>query len=72
MDKCLTVELGVQYPPEWKEKENVEHLILLKKFQNSKKVMYPLKRAKSRIKFSPLLSPSSPYTIHSPHMHIFI
>jgi hypothetical protein len=22
--------------------------------------------------FSPLLSPSSPYTIHSPHMHILI
>ena len=26
----------------------------------------------SRIRLSPLLSPSSPYTIHSPHMHILI
>ena len=72
MDKCPTVELGVQYPPERKEKENIEHLILLKKFQKSKKGIYPLKRAKSRIRLSPLLSPSSPYTIHSPHMHILI
>jgi len=64
---------GTRYPPERKEKENIEHLILLKKkVQKSKKGMYPLKRAKSRIILSPLLSPSSPYTIHSPHMHILI
>ena len=36
---------GTRYPPERKEKENIEHLILLKKFQKSKKRMYPLKRA---------------------------
>ena len=36
---------GTRYPPERKEKENIEHLILLKKFQKSKKGMYPLKRA---------------------------
>ena len=35
---------GTRYPPERKEKE--EHLILLIKFQKSKKGMYPLKRAK--------------------------
>jgi len=29
---------GTRYPPERKEKENIEHLILLKKFQKSKKV----------------------------------
>ena len=34
-----------RYLPERKEKENIEHLILLKKFQKSKKGMYPLKRA---------------------------
>ena len=63
---------GTRYPLERKEKENREHLILLKKFQRARKVMYPLKRATSRIRLSPLLSPSSPYTIHSPHMHIMI
>ena len=36
---------GTRYPPVRKEKENIEHLILLKKFQKSKKGMYPLKRA---------------------------
>ena len=36
---------GTRYPPERKEKENIEHLIFLKKFQKSKKGMYPLKRA---------------------------
>jgi len=66
---------GTRYPPERKEKkekEKVEHLILLKESQKSKNGMYPLKRAKNRIRLSPLLSPSSPYTIHSPHMHILI
>ena len=46
MDKCPTVELGVQDTHlKKKERENIEHLILLKKFQKSKKGMYPLKRA---------------------------
>ena len=36
---------GTRYPPEKKKRENIEHLILLKKFQKSKKGMYPLKRA---------------------------
>ena len=36
---------GTRYPPERKEKENTEHLTLLKKFQKSKKCLYPLKRA---------------------------
>jgi len=52
MDKCPTVELGVQYPSERKEKENVEHLILLKNFQKSKKGMHPLKRAKVELDFN--------------------
>jgi len=62
---------GARYPPEKKERENIEHLILLKKFQKCKKGMYPLKKSKCRIILSPL-SPSLPYTIHSPHMHILI
>jgi len=34
---------GTRYPPERKEKENVEHLILLKKRQSATKVCIPLK-----------------------------
>ena len=42
---------GTRYPPERKEKENIEHLVLLKKFQKRKKGMYPLKRAKVELDF---------------------
>jgi len=45
MDKCSTVELGVQYPSERKEKENIEHLILLKKVSKEQERYVPLKRA---------------------------
>ena len=38
---------GTRYPPERKEKENIEHLILLKKLQS----MYLLKRAKLELDF---------------------
>ena len=59
MDKCPTVELGVQdthlrekkKKGKKKEKENIEHLILLKKFQKGKKGMYPLKRAQVELDF---------------------
>jgi len=37
---------GTRYPPERKEKENIAHLILFKKFQKSKKGMYPSKEHK--------------------------
>ena len=36
----------IRYPPERKEKENIEYVILLKKFQKSKKGMYPSKEHK--------------------------
>jgi len=62
---------GTRYPPERKEKENVEHLILLKSFKEQERHVSPQKST-SRIRLLPLLSPSSPYTIHSPHMHILI
>jgi len=62
---------GTRYPPKRKEKENIEHLISLKKLQVQERYVSPQK-SKSRIRLSPLLSPSSPYTIHSPHMHILI
>ena len=42
---------GTRYPPERKEIENIEHLILLKKFQKSKKGIYPLKRAQVELDF---------------------
>ena len=37
---------GARYPHERKEKENVEHLILLKKLQSARKVCIPLKEQK--------------------------
>jgi len=37
---------GTKYPPERKEKENIEHLILLKKFQRARKVCIPSKEHK--------------------------
>jgi len=37
---------GTRYPPERKEKNNIEHLILLKKLQSARKVCIPLKEQK--------------------------
>ena len=37
---------GTRYPPERKEKENIEHLILIKKLQSARKVCIPLKEQK--------------------------
>jgi len=38
---------GTKYPPERKEKENIEHLILLKKiFKRARKVCIPSKEQK--------------------------
>ena len=37
---------GTTYPPERKEKENIEHLILPKKLQSATKVCIPLKEQK--------------------------
>ena len=42
---------STRYPHERKEKENVEHLILLKKASKCKRGMYPLKRAKVELDF---------------------
>jgi len=47
MDKCPTVKLGVQNTHlRGKEKENIEYLILLKKFQKARKVCIPSKEQK--------------------------
>ena len=47
MDKCPIVELGVQDTHlREKKKKKVEHLILLTKFQKSKKGLYPSKEHK--------------------------
>ena len=37
---------GTRYPPERIEKENIEHLILLKKLQSARKVCIPSKEQK--------------------------
>jgi len=55
---------GTRYPPERKEKENIEHLIPLKKLQNARKVCIPSK-SKSRIRLSPLFSSLSPFIHHT-------
>ena len=73
MDKCLTVELGVQDTHLREEKEKkiyIEHFILLKKFQKSKKGMYPLKRAQVELDFHHCYH----HHYHAPfiHMHILI
>jgi len=62
---------GTRYPPERKETKNIEHLILPQVSKEQERYVSPQKST-SRIRLSPLLSPSSPYTIHSPHMHILI
>ena len=51
MDKCPTVELRVQDTHLREKKKSIEHLILLKKFQKSKKGMYLLKRAQVELDF---------------------
>ena len=38
---------GTRYRPERKEKENIEHLILLKKLQSARKVCIPSKQQKN-------------------------
>ena len=47
MDKCPTVELGVQDTHlRDKKRENIEYLIPLKKLQSARKVCIPLKEQK--------------------------
>jgi len=49
MDKCPTVELGVQdthLRENKKRKENIEHLIPFKKLQSARKVCIPSKEQK--------------------------
>ena len=48
MDKCPTVELGVQdtHMREKKKKENLEHLTPLEKLQSARKVCIPSKEQK--------------------------
>ena len=60
---------GTRYPPERKEKENIEHLILLKKPQVQERYVSPQK-SKSRIRLSPLFSPlSHSFTTHA-HLNL--
>ena len=69
MDKCPTVELGVQ-DTHMREKENIEHLILLKKFQKSKKGMYPLKRAKVELTFTIVITIVTIHYLFATHAHL--
>ena len=61
---------GTKYPPERKEKENIEHLILLKKFQRARKVCIPSKEHKQNSTFTIVITI---ITIHHPfatHAHL--
>jgi len=42
---------GTRYPPERKEEQNVEHLILLKKFLRARKVCIPSREQKVELDF---------------------
>ena len=42
---------GTRYPPERKEKENIEHVILLIKFQRARKVCIPSREQKVELDF---------------------
>ena len=70
MDKCPTVELGVQ-DTHLREKKKKSISFSSQNFKKQERYVSPQK-TKSRIRLSPLLSPLSPYTIHWPHMHILI
>ena len=63
---------GTKYPPERKEKEKYKASHSPQKVSKEQEMYVSLQKSKSRIRLTPLLSPSSPYTIHSPHMHILI
>ena len=46
MDKCPTVELGVQDTHLREKKKNIEHLILSKNFKRARKICTPSKEQK--------------------------
>ena len=65
---------GTRYPPERNEKKERKYRAShspQKVSKEQERYVSPQKSI-SRIRLSPLLSPSSPYTIHSPDMHILI
>ena len=62
---------GTRYPSERKKRKCRASHSPQKVSKEQERYVSPQK-SKSRIRLSPLLSPSSPYTIHSPHMHILI
>ena len=73
IDTCPTVELEVQDTHlREKEKEKYRASHSPQKVSTEQERYVSPKKNKSRIRLSPLLSPSSPYTIHSSHMHILI
>jgi len=60
---------GTKYPPERKEKENIEHLIL-PKFQKSKEGMYPLKRAQVKLDFTIVITIITIHHSFATHAHL--
>jgi len=69
MDKCPTVELGVQYPPKRKEKENIEHLILLKVSKEQGRYVSPQK-SKNRMTFTIVITIITIHHSFATHAHL--
>jgi len=72
MDKCPTVELGVQNTHLRGKKKKIQSISASSNVSKEQGRYVSPQKSKCRIRLSPLLPPSSPYTIHSPHMHILI
>jgi len=72
MDKCPTVELGVQDTHLSGKKKKIQSISFSSKVSKEQGRYVSPQKSKSIIKLSPLLSPSSSYTIQSPHMHFLI
>jgi len=72
MNKCPIVELGVQDTHLRGKKKKKKSIPFSSKVSKDQERYVSPQKSKSRIRLSPLLSPSSPYTIHSPHMYILI
>ena len=72
MDKCPIVELGVQDTHLREKKKKIQSISFSLKVSKEQERYVSPQKSTSRIRLSPLLSLSLPYTIHSPHMHILI
>jgi len=67
-----SINRGTRYPSEREKKRKYRASHSPQKVSKEQERYVSPQKSKTRIRLSPLLSPSSPYTTHSPHMHILI